>query len=302
MCAESARLTVGFIGLGRMGRPMASNIARRGFPLYVYNRTRSTAAEFAESSGASVSESPAELASKCDVLITMLADGAAVDAIYNGRAGVMEAITPGKLGIEMSTIGPEPVMRLGAQLKDRGARLVDAPVSGSVAFAEKAELMIMAGGAAEDVERVRPILNAMGSRVFHVGSLGRGATLKLAVNGIVYGLSEALSEALVVAEKAGIERTMAYEVFASSVIAAPFVHYRRAAFERPNEVPVASRLAFALKDMNLFLEMSRKLEVPTPQAQTNQRVLGEAVRSGFEDHDMSAVAEYLRGRITKAGA
>src|SRR5260370_20664847 len=97
--------------------------------------------------------------------------------------------------------------------------------------------MVMAGGAAEDVDRVRPVVNAMAARVFHVGSLRRGATLKLAVNGIVYGLSEALSEALVLAERAGMERSTAYQVFASSVIPAPFGHYRRAPFQRPYEGP-----------------------------------------------------------------
>jgi 3-hydroxyisobutyrate dehydrogenase-like beta-hydroxyacid dehydrogenase len=301
MPADPSKLTVGFIGLGRMGRPMASNIARRGFPLYVYNRTRSTAADFANSAGALLADSPAELASTCDVIITMVADGVAVDAVYSGPAGVMESIGPGKIGIDMSTIGPEAVMRLGVQLQRRGARLVDAPVSGSVAFAEKAELTVMAGGSSDDVEAVRPVLSAMGSRVFHVGALGRGATLKLAVNGIVYGLSEALSEALVLAERAGIERETAYEVFASSAIAAPFVHYRRAAFERPGEVPVASRLAIALKDMNLLLALSEQLQVPAPQAETNQRVLDEAAHEGFQDHDVSAVAEYLRGQASKAG-
>src|SRR5437870_903990 len=101
MPAQSSKLTVGFIGLGRMGKPMASNIARQGFPLYVYNRTRSTAAEFANRTGALLADSPAELASKCDVIITMLVDGAAVHAVYHGPAGVMEGIGPGKIGIEM---------------------------------------------------------------------------------------------------------------------------------------------------------------------------------------------------------
>jgi 3-hydroxyisobutyrate dehydrogenase-like beta-hydroxyacid dehydrogenase len=134
----------------------------------------------------------------------------------------------------------------------------------------------------------------MGSRIIHVGPLGSAAILKLAINVIVYGLNGAVSEALVLAERAGIAREVAYEAIASSAAAAPFVHYRRETFERPGEVPVAFRLTLAEKDMKLALDLAFELRHSMPQAQTNQAILKAAADNGFADHDVSAVAEYLR--------
>jgi 3-hydroxyisobutyrate dehydrogenase/2-hydroxy-3-oxopropionate reductase len=287
-------LRIGFVGLGNMGARMAANIARSGFPLSVYNRTRSKSEAFARSTDAAIAGSPAELAGACDALITMVSDGAVVEEIYSGPGGVLENMRPGMIGVEMSTIGPEAVLALGSKLEARGGRLVDAPVSGSVAFAESAALTVMAGGSADDVNAVRPVLEAMASKVFHLGPLGAGAAMKLAVNAIVYALNGALSEGLVLSERAGIARAAAYDVFASSAIAAPFVHYRRAAFERPEETPVGSRLALAQKDMDLILALAKGLHLSLPQAETNRDVLQAASESGLAKHDVSAVAEYLR--------
>jgi 3-hydroxyisobutyrate dehydrogenase-like beta-hydroxyacid dehydrogenase len=290
-------LRVGFLGLGTMGSIMASKIGSAGFPLWVYNRTRSKAEEFKRRNTSSILDSPAELASACNILITMVSDDNASERLYMGPAGILEAIHPGTICLEMSTVGPETIQKLVTALELRGARLVDAPVSGSVDAARNSQLLIMAGGSAEDLERARPVLNVLASRVLHVGPVGTGSTMKLAVNAIVYALSQALSEALVLVEKAGVERTAAYEVFASSAIAAPFVHYRRAAFERPGEIPVAFRLALAQKDMNLVLSLANRVRAPMPQAEINFKMLEAAASSGFRDHDMSAVAEYLRTMI-----
>jgi len=262
-----------------MGVRMAANIARSGFPLLVYNRTRAKAEAFAKSTNATVASSPAEMAGACDVLITMVSDGSVVEEIYGGPGGVLENLGPGIIAVEMSTIGPEAVLSLSSKLEARGGRLVDAPVSGSVAFAESAMLTVMAGGSADDVNAVRPVLETMSSKIFHLGPVGAGAAMKLAVNTIVYALSGALSEGLVLAERAGIARSAAYEVFSSSAIAAPFVHYRRAAFERPEETPVGCRLALAQKDMDLILALAERLELALPQAETNFNVLQAASKS-----------------------
>ena len=277
-----------------MGVRMAFNIARSDFPVWVYNRTRSKAEALATSTDVMVASSPAELANACDVLITMLADGVAVEEVYGGPGGILEGMRRGKTAVEMSTIAPEAVMSLADKLGAVGGRLVDAPVSGSVAAAEAGQLTVMLGGSAEDVETVRPVLVTMASKIFHVGPLGAGAAMKLAVNSVIYGLNQALSEALVLAEQVGIERATAYEVFASSAIAAPFVHYRREAFERPGEIPVAFRMALAQKDMGLILSLAKRLVLSMPQAETNCKVLEAALASGFSEHDVSAVAEYLR--------
>jgi 3-hydroxyisobutyrate dehydrogenase-like beta-hydroxyacid dehydrogenase len=186
------------------------------------------------------------------------------------------------------------VQALAVKAETRGASFVDAPVSGSVALAESATLTIMAGGDVAHVEMARPLFEAMGSKVYHVGPLGSGAAIKLAVNSIIYGLSESLSEGLVVAERAGIEREVAYEIFDNSAIAAPFVHYRREAFEQPGTVPVALRMVLAKKDMLLALGLAGNLGADMPQAKVNLEVMEEAIAAGYGDHDMSAVAEYLR--------
>ena len=248
-------MRVGFVGLGTMGAPMASNIARAGFPLTVWNRTASKTASLA-ALGAAVAPSPAALATGADVIVSMVSDGAALLDLYTGAGRVAASLGPGAICVDMSTVGPDESREVAAAVTAAGGRFVDAPVSGSVALATSAGLTIMAGGAVEDVDAVRPVLDAMGSRVFHMGAVGTGTTIKLAVNSIVYGLSEALCEALVLAEHAGIERRLAYDVFAASAVGSPFMAYRQQAFLAPGSVPVAFRMVLARKDLDLALALA----------------------------------------------
>lgn len=289
-------MDVAFLGLGTMGSRMAANLASAGHRLRVYNRTAAKTEDFVAAHEAVLAPTPAAAAAGAEAIVTMVADAAAIRDLYEGEDGVVAALSPGQLCIDMSTIAPSDVSDLAAQAATRGASFVDAPVSGSVALAESASLTIMAGGDADDVERARPLFEAMGSKVYHVGGGGSGATIKLAVNSIIYGLSEALSEALVAAEKAGIERQTAYDIFANSAIAAPFVHYRREAFEHPGEVPVAFRMVLAKKDLLLALALAEQLGADMAQARVNLEVIEAAIAAGYGDHDMSAVAEYLRKR------
>ena len=293
----AAGMAVGFVGLGRMGWPMAANVARVYLPLRVYNRTRERAESFAASAPrVIVCGSPAEVAAASDVVITMLADGAAVDEVYLGEQGLLVGARPGTVLVDMSTIGPDHVTVLADKVGGVGLALVDAPVSGSVATAEAAALLVMAGGEASAVDRARPVLDAIGATVLHVGPSGAGATMKLVVNTIVYGLNQSVSEALVFAERAGLDRLLTYDVFAHSAIAAPFVRYRREAFERPGEVPAAFRVELASKDLRLILDLAQRVGAELRQAETNLAVLEEAEGAGLQDEDVSAVARYLRGK------
>lgn len=277
-----------------MGWPMAANVAAGGFPIVVHNRTRERAESFASANpGASVAASPAEVAASADVVLTMLADGRAVDEVYLGERGLLAGARPGTVLVEMSTIGPEQAEALGQRVRAAGLDLVDAPVSGSVATAESAALLVMAAGDEAVIERVRPVLEAIGP-VVRVGPSGCGATMKLAVNAVVYGLNQAVSEALVLAERAGLDRLLTYEVLTRSAVAAPFVHYRREAFERPGEVPVAFRAELASRDLLLILELGQRVGAQLRQAETNLAVLEDVVVAGFGDADVSAVARYLR--------
>ena len=224
--------------------------------------------------------------------ITSLADDAAVEAVY---ADAVEGFHAGQVVLEMSTIAPETVRKVARSVQGRGATLLDAPVSGSVPVVERGELLIMVGGDPDALERARPVLEALSSKIIHVGELGTGATMKLAVNALVHGLAVALSESLVLAERAGVERTTAYEVFASGAAAAPFVLYKRAAFERPDETPVAFSLELVAKDLDLILALAERVGAPMPQADTNREEVRAALESGLTDRDMSALAGYLRG-------
>jgi 3-hydroxyisobutyrate dehydrogenase/2-hydroxy-3-oxopropionate reductase len=286
--------TVGFLGMGRMGRRIAPNIARAGFPLIVYNRTRPRAEDVAEQAGASVGRTPAEVARAADVVITMLADGPALEAVYEGPEGVLAGLGPGAVAIDMSTVGPGLVLSLGERVRARGATMVDSPVSGSVATAESATLMLMVGGDEADVARVRPVLESAGRPVIHVGPPGAGAAMKLAVNAMIFAINQSLSESLVLAERAGIARETAYEVFANSAAAAPVVHYRRPVFEHPGELPPSFTLDLAAKDLRLILELGAQVGAPMPQSERNLQVIEDAIAANRGARDLGELAEFLR--------
>jgi 3-hydroxyisobutyrate dehydrogenase len=274
-----------------MGGAMVGTLRRAGFDVVVWNRDRGKCHAVARTSGAEIADRASEAVGAGDIALTSLADDAAVQAVYRDA---LEGFHDGQVVLEMSTIAPETVRAIEPSVRARGATLLDAPVSGSVPVVERGELLIMAGGDAEALDRARPVLEALSSKIIHVGELGTGATMKLAVNALVHGLNVALSESLVLAERAGVDRTAAYEVFASGAAAAPFVLYKRAAFERPNETPVAFRLDLVGKDLDLILELARAVGAPMPQADTNRDVVRAALATGLADHDISAVAEYLR--------
>jgi 3-hydroxyisobutyrate dehydrogenase-like beta-hydroxyacid dehydrogenase len=288
-------MTVAVVGTGRMGGAMVATLRTAGFPVRVWNRTPTTAREVAERTGASMVATAREAIAGADVAITSLADDAAVIETYTGPEGVVAGVREGQMVLEMSTIAPRTVRDIGSQVKQQGATLLDAPVSGSVSTVEKGELTIMVGGDPSALERARPVLDALATKVFHVGALGAGATMKLAVNALIHAIDVGLSEALVLAERAGVDRTAAYDVFASGAAAAPFVLYKREAFEHPDETPPAFLLELMAKDLDLILDLAREVGAPMDQAAQNRETVGRALAAGFEGHDLSAVAEYLRG-------
>lgn len=282
---------VAILGAGRMGGAMAGTLGRSGFGVIVWNRDRARAQGVAGRTGARVAESSAEAVAAAPVVITSLADDDAVAAVYPRLA---EGLRPGHVVLEMSTIAPRTIRAIAPAVRAAGADLLDAPVSGSVPVVEAGTLLIMVGGDAGALERARPILEALSSKIVHVGALGAGATMKLAVNALVHGLGVALSEALVLAERAGIERGTAYEVFASGAAAAPFVLYKRPAYERPEETPVAFSLGLVAKDLDLILELAGEVGASMRQAETNRAEVREAIAAGLGERDMSALATLLR--------
>ncbi|MGZ6546014.1 MAG: NAD(P)-dependent oxidoreductase [Actinomycetota bacterium] len=288
-------MTVAVVGTGRMGVAMVATLRRAGFPVRVWNRTSAVAIAVAERTGAEAAATIVDVVSGVDVVISSLADDAAVLETYLGPAGVASGVRQGQVCLEMSTIAPQTVRRIGSAVAKHGATLLDAPVSGSVPVVEKGELTIMVGGDRSALDRARPVLDALATKVFHVGDLGAGATVKLAVNALVHAIDVGLSEALVLAEKAGVDRTSVYDVFAAGAAAAPFVLYKRSAFEHPDDTSVAFSLDLMAKDLDLILDLAREVGALMDQAAQNRATVGQALVAGFAGRDMSAVAAYLRG-------
>jgi 3-hydroxyisobutyrate dehydrogenase/2-hydroxy-3-oxopropionate reductase len=291
--------SVAVLGAGRMGAAMAGTVGRAGFPVTVWNRTQATADAVAERIGGSASSAASigAAVAGADVVITSLADDDAVRAVYTGDGGLGATVADRVVVLEMSTIAPATVIGVAPAIEARGADMLDAPVSGSVAFAEAGELTIMVGGRTETLERARPVLDTLAKRIFHLGRLGSGATMKLAVNSLLHGLNAALSEALVLVEKAGIDRAAAYEVFAAGAVGAPFVTYKRAAYLDPNATPVAFSLDLVAKDLDLILDLAAEVGAPMTQGEANRALVDAAVRAGYADRDLSAIAEFLRQRL-----
>lgn len=285
---------VAVLGTGRMGSAMARSLARNGHRLVLYNRTSERARELAAEVGAAVVATPAEAVADVEVALTMLADGPAIEQMYRQSDGVLAGVHAGLVLLEMSTAEPHVARSLEPEVSARGGALLDAPVSGSVALAEAGKLTIMAGGDEAALERARPVLDALAGRVFHLGPIGTGAAMKLAVNAVIFALDVALAEALVLAERAGIERGRAYEVLEASAAGAPFVGYKRQAFLEPDAAPTAFSLDLAAKDLRLITALADGVGLPVAQARTNLELIDAAASSQGGARDFALVAGHLR--------
>jgi 3-hydroxyisobutyrate dehydrogenase/2-hydroxy-3-oxopropionate reductase len=286
---------VAVLGTGRMGSAMARSLARAGLAPILYNRTAERAGALALELGTRSAATPAEAAAEADICLSMVADEGAVDELYRGRDGLIEGLRSGSVVADLSTVPPSTIRGLEADVRRRGAGILDSPVSGSVATAESGQLTLMVGGSEADLERARPALEPLAKAIFHLGPLGSGAAMKLAVNAVVFALNNALSEALVLAERAGIERRLAYDVLAASAVGAPFVQYKRAAFLEPDATPAAFALELAEKDLRLITALADELGVPMAQAHTNLELIRAAGRNRPGD-DFATVAVDLRER------
>ena len=278
-----------------MGSAMARRFHGAGHRLLVWNRDRSKADSVAAQTGAEVAASAASAAQGADLVVTSLADDAALRAVYLGAGGIVEGIQPGVVAVDTSTVDPGTILEVGAAVDAKGAAFLDCPVSGSVSTVEAGTLTIMAGGDPDLISRVEPLLSSIAKRVIPVGRRGTGAACKLAVNGLVHGLNVALSEALVLAEKAGVDRAIAYEVFASGVAGGPFVEYKREAYLHPESAVVAFTLELVAKDLELITALGAEVGAPLAQAETSLEIVRRAIGNGLGNRDLSAIAVFLRG-------
>jgi 3-hydroxyisobutyrate dehydrogenase/2-hydroxy-3-oxopropionate reductase len=273
-----------------MGAAMVARLVGAGHDVTVYNRTSSRA----EGLGATVAPSPRDAVASCGHVVVSLADDNAVRAAYTGADGLIAGLDAGTIVCDTSTIHPGTVRELAGPIAERGATLLDTPVSGSVSLVQSGQLTVLVGGPTEAVDRAREVLGAFGARIIRIGPIGTGATMKLAVNSALHGLNQAVAEALVLAERAGVDREVAYDVFANSAVGAPFLQYKREAFLRPDATPVAFSLDLAAKDLRLVSELAKDADARMPQVRANVALVEEASRAGYGDRDFSALAAYLR--------
>jgi 3-hydroxyisobutyrate dehydrogenase-like beta-hydroxyacid dehydrogenase len=285
---------VGFAGLGRMGAPMATNIAAAGFDVVLWNRSSAKAHELAATIGATVFDKPRELAEHCDVVITMLSDDAASREVFLQPQGLFGATMGAHYIVSMGTHSPAHIRELSE--KSSGAMLIDAPVSGSVAAAAAAQLLIMAGATEGAIEPVQPVLDAIGRETICFGSVGAGATMKVVVNMLIHGLNQTVAEALVLAESSGIDVADAFRTIENSAAAAPMLGYRKDNYLDETSAPISFALSLARKDVELAMDMAAEVGLKLPQTEETLAELRGAEAEGFGDRDMAAILNYLRGK------
>ena len=285
---------VGFVGLGVMGSRMVKRLLDAGHTVTGYNRTKSKA-QWLLDLGMKWADTPAEAASASDVTITMVTNTEALHAVTSGPNGLLAGLRPGTIYVDMSTVSPASSRELAAQVAAKGAQMLDAPVSGSVSTLEEGKLSIMVGGDRVTFDKVKPILEAIGPKVTHVGGNGLAVSMKIATNLSLAVQMLAFSEGVLLAEKSGVTRRTAVEVLLNSVIASPMVKYRGPfVLNMPDEAWFDVNMM--QKDLLLALEMGRELDVPLPTTALTNEMLTAARGMGFADKDFAVLFEVL-GRM-----
>ncbi len=280
--------TIGFVGLGAMGSRMADRFLTAGHPVYGTNRTASKAASLIER-GLVWRDTPREVAEAAEVAFSMVLDDAALEAVASGPDGILAGLAPGKLYVDMSTVSPDASRAVAQHVRQVGASMLDAPVSGSVPLAEAGTLTIMVGGEAAAFTRVEPMLRELGTPT-HIGENGHGLVLKLAIN-ISLGVQMlAFAEGLLLAERSGIDREAAATEMAASPIGSPMLKARvPLILDLPEEAWFDVRKM--QKDLSLALESARRLEVQLPSTAVANELLTTARALGYGERDIAAVFE-----------
>lgn len=283
---------VGLIGLGLMGRPMGRNFLKAGFPLVVWNRTGKRADELVRG-GAKWAASPRETASQADVLITIVSDPPAVEQVLWGDAGALEGLRRGSVYIDSSTVSPDLARRAANACSERGVDYLDAPVTGGTWGAEKGELVFMIGGSQQTLDRVKPVLEAVGKRFFLLGPNGAGQTVKLAMNLLLALQVEALAESLAIVTKAGVPGERLIEVMQSSMARAAVLDVK-APFMLKNDYPPSFPLRLMHKDVRLAVELAKKEGVRLPAGEAAYATYSAVKDAAKEDLDYAAVARFWK--------
>jgi len=282
---------LGYIGLGVMGGRMAARLLAKGHAVTGYNRTRSKAQALADR-GLRVAGTPREVASAADITFVMVANSEALTSVAGGADGFIAGLGRGKIVVDMSTVSPALSRELASRVRDTGADMVDAPVSGSVLTLEQGQLSIMVGGDRATFDRLTPLLEDIGPKVTYVGPHGLAVSMKIATNISVAVQMLAFAEGVLLAERSGIARETAVDVMTHSAIGSPMLQYRgRFVLQLPDEAWFDTTMM--QKDLRLALEMGRELGVPLPTTSTTNEWLTAARAMGLADEDFAAVFQAL---------
>ncbi len=291
------KMTIGFIGIGTIGAPMARNIQKAGFPLIVCDSNASAMDAFVRG-GVRAMRRPSEVAAASDIVITMLPDSPDVETVATGPDGIASAIRPGKIYMDMSTIDPGTTRRIAAAIHAAGARMVDAPVARAVEDAEKGTLAIMVGGELADVAEVRPVLDVMGNYIVHAGPLGNGHALKLVNNYVSAGILALHAEALAFGMKAGLSLEKIVELVGSTGASSAHLLKIQPVKSFVGDFRRGFMTRLAAKDVRLALAMAKDAGVGTPVGLGLQASLKETCDKGYDADDISSV---VRLREEEAG-
>ena len=282
---------LGFVGLGAMGGRVTKRLLDAGHTVTGYNRTKSKA-QWLLDAGMQWGETPRSVAETADVVFTMVTNTSALHEVVGGEHGILAGLSTGKVYIDMSTISPATSKRIAAQVAEKGARMLDSPVSGSVITLEQGNLSLMVGGEEATFEQVKPILLDIGPRVNYVGSNGLAVLMKIAINLNLQVQMLAFCEGMLLAEKGGIPRETALEVMLNSVIASPSLKYRTPfILNMPDEAWF--NVNMMQKDMLLALELGRELDVPLPTVSVSNEYLTAARAMGLAKQDFAVVYKVL---------
>lgn len=282
---------LGFVGLGVMGSNMVERLLSKGHTVTGYNRTRSKAEKLIKL-GMRWADSPRAVAEAADLTLSMVTNSAALQAVAEGQEGILAGISRGKVLVEMSTVSPEVSRALACKVREKGADMVDSPVSGSVVTLQQGKLSVMVGGRRETFERIKPVLQDLGPKVTYVGDNGLALCMKIATNLSLAVQMMCFSEGVLLAEKSGIARETAVDVLLHSAVASPMVQYRGPfVLHMPDEAWFDVNMM--QKDMVLALDMGRKLDVPLPTTAVANEFLSAARAMGLAKQDFACVFKVL---------
>jgi 4-hydroxybutyrate dehydrogenase / sulfolactaldehyde 3-reductase len=287
---------IGFVGLGNMGRPMASNLQRKGFPLVVFDLNPDAVARL-EELGAESASSHADVASRCDIVITMLPDSASVEQVLLAEDGIVAHLAAGSLVVDMSTVDPLLTDRLAAAAASKGCAFVDAPVGRLASHAERGESLFMVGATDADFERVKPLLEAMGSTIYHCGGVGSGTRTKLVNNYLAISSCQMNAEALALSERFGLDLQRTLDVIYGTTATNGQLKIAWANKVLKGDIEPGFTIDLAHKDLNLIVDAAGATGVPVPIAEAARQSFADAREDGFGARDFSAMVDVLCDRI-----